>query len=460
MIHKLIILLLIIPLFAQSQQLAFPGAEGGGMFTTGGRGDKVLFVDNLNDKGEGSLRKAIEATGPRTVIFRVSGTIELSKTLHIKNGDLTIAGQTAPGDGICLKNFGIRLDADNVIIRFIRIRPGDLMQEENDAISGIRHKNIIIDHCSFSWSNDEVASFYDNTDFTMQWCIISESLYKSVHRKGEHGYGGIWGGLNASFHHNLISDHSSRNPRFCGPRYSRNPETEKTDFRNNVIYNWGNNSVYGGEEGRYNMVNNYYKPGPATRKNVRERMLELTQMFYDAKINPDTMGAGWFYMVGNVIEGNPEISKNNWDRGVQWKGIDEKTKMKSKLTVPIPFAPVTTTDAETAFHQVVKNAGASLVFDAVDKRILKEAKTGKETFGATFEGGGKGIIDSQNDVGGWPKLKFKKPKKDSDNDGMPDKWEKKNKLKPKEADHNKNTLNANYTNIEVYMNSLVEHLRK
>jgi hypothetical protein len=458
--RSLITLLLIIPLFAQSQQLAYPGAEGGGMFTTGGRGGKIIFVDNLNDKGNGSLRKAIEATGPRTVIFRVSGTIELSKTLHIKNNDLTIAGQTAPGDGICVKNYGIRLDADNVIIRFIRVRPGDLMQEENDAISGIRHKNIIIDHCSFSWSNDEVASFYDNTDFTMQWCIISESLYKSEHHKGEHGYGGIWGGLNASFHHNLISDHSSRNPRFCGPRYSRNPETEKTDFRNNVIYNWGNNSIYGGEEGRYNMVNNYYKPGPATRKNVRERMLELTQMFYDAKINPDTMRAGWFFIDGNVIESNPEISKNNWDGGVQWKGIDEKTKLKSKLTEPIPFAPVNTTDAQTAFQQVVRNAGASLVFDTVDKRILREAKSGKETFGTTYEGGGKGIIDSQNDVGGWPELKSSPALLDTDNDGMPDEWELKNKLNPTLANHNEYTMDAGYTNIEVYINSLVEHLMK
>jgi len=450
--------LLFLPIFVQSQQLAFPGAEGGGMYTTGGRGGKILFVDNLNDKGPGSLRKAIEAEGARTVVFRVSGTIELSKVLHIQNTDLTIAGQTAPGDGICLKNFGIRLDADNVIIRFIRVRPGDISGEENDAATGNRHQNIIIDHCSFSWAMDEVASFYDNTNFTMQWCIISESLFKSVHHKGEHGYGGIWGGNNASFHHNLLSDHTSRNPRFCGPRYTGKPENEKTDFRNNVIYNWGFNSAYGGEEGSYNMVNNYYKPGPATRKNVKNRILELTQEFYNPDINPDTLHAGWFFIEGNVIEGNPEISKNNWNGGVQGKGVDENAKAKSKLSKPIPFAPVRTTDAKTAFAQVLKNAGASLVYDSVDKRILNEAQTGTETFGATFEGGGKGIIDSQVEVGGCPGLKSLPAPADTDNDGMSDDWETKNNLDPNLADNNKNTLDSNYTNIEVYMNSLVQHL--
>ena len=455
---RLLTLLLIFSCLVNSQQLAFPGAEGGGMYTTGGRSGKIIFVENLEDNGDGSLRNAIEEEGARTIVFRVSGNIELQKTLHIKNGNLTIAGQTAPGDGICLKNYGIRVDADNVIIRFIRVRPGDVMKEENDAISGIRNKNIIIDHCSFSWAMDEVASFYDNTNFTMQWCIISESLFKSEHHKGEHGYGGIWGGLNASFHHNLLSDHTSRNPRFCGPRYTGKPENEKTDFRNNIIYNWGFNSAYGGEEGSYNMVNNYYKPGPATSKKTKNRILDLTQMFYNPRINPDTLGAGWFFIMGNIVEGNPNVSENNWNGGVQGKGVDEKAMMKSKLSAPIPFSPVNTTDAQTVYNLVLQNAGASLHRDATDNRIITEVQTGVEKYGSSFDGGKNGIIDSQKDVGGWPELKSEKSAIDSDNDGMPDEWETKNNLNPNVADNNKFNLDSNYTNIEVYINSLVQNL--
>jgi len=459
--YFLIILLMIFSILPTNARVpAFPGAEGGGKFTTGGRGGKILFVDNLNDKGNGSFRKAIEAEGSRTIIFRISGNIELQKTIHIKNGDLTIAGQTAPGDGLCLKNYGIRIDADNVIIRYIRIRPGDLMKEENDAISGIRNKNIIIDHCSFSWASDEVASFYDNTNFTMQWCIISESLYKSNHHKGEHGYGGIWGGLNASFHHNLLSDHTSRNPRLNGPRYSGNPEAEKTDFRNNVIYNWGFNSIYGGEEGSYNIVNNYFKPGPATSKKVKGRILNLTQMFYNSEINTDTLGAGWFYITGNIVEGNPDVSANNWNGGVQGKGVDEIAIAKSKLNEPIPFTQIENVNAKIAFEQVVKYSGANLVRDPVDNRILEEVKTGKEKYGSSYQNGKNGIIDSQNDVGGWPDLNSVKPLVDSDNDGMPDKWEKRNGLNPNNGkDYILKTLDSNYTNIEVYINSIVKDIQ-
>ncbi|MBN2774217.1 MAG: pectate lyase [Prolixibacteraceae bacterium] len=455
--YLLLPLLFISTLTVLGQVPAFPGAEGGGMFTTGGRGGKVIYVENLNDKGKGSLRKAIEAEGPRIIIFSVSGNIELEKPIYIKNGDVTIAGQTAPGDGICLKNYGIRIEADNVIIRYIRVRPGDLAQEENDAISGTRHKNIIIDHCSFSWSNDEVASFYNNENFTLQWCLISESFYHSVHHKGNHGYGGIWGGLNASFHHNLLSDHTSRNPRLCGSRYTHNPETEKSDVRNNVIYNWGFNNIYGGEEGCYNIVNNYFKPGPATEKKVRNRILDLTQMFFTPSINPDTMGAGWFYLEGNVMEGNPEIQQNNWGAGVQGKGVNEKAKKYSKLQDPVETTGIKTDDAVSAYQKVLKSAGASFVRDAVDTRIIYEVSTGIEKFGKTFDGGGKGIIDSQKDVGNWPELNSAKAPIDTDSDGMPDLWEKQNNLNPDDSsDNNKYTIDKNYTNIEVYINSLIE----
>ncbi|WP_297094467.1 pectate lyase [uncultured Draconibacterium sp.] len=437
------------------QQIAFPGAEGGGKYTTGGRGGKVIFVDNLNNKGNGSFRKAIEAEGPRTIIFRVSGTIELEKTIHIKNGDLTIAGQTAPGDGICLKNYGVRVDADNVIIRYLRVRPGDKSHEEMDAITGMRNKNIIIDHCSFSWADDEVASFYDNENFTLQWCIISESFNLSFHHKGAHGYGGIWGGSNASFHHNLISDHVSRNPRLQGSRYTNDPDFEKADFRNNVIYNWGNNSVYGGEEGHYNLVNNYYKPGPATKKDVRDRILNLTQDFYNESRNTDTLRAGWFYLDGNVIEGNKEISKDNWAGGVQVKNLSQEMIDRSRLTSPVEHTAIKTDKAEEAYKKVLQDAGASYQRDAVDKRIIHEATTGKETVGKQFRDGGKGIIDSQTDVGGWPILRSTPPPPDADNDGMPDKWEKQNGLNPEKADNNDYKLDKKYTNIEVYLNSII-----
>ncbi len=446
---------------ASAQPPAFPGAEGGGKFTTGGRGGKVLFVDNLNNKGPGSLRKAVEARGPRTVIFRISGTIELEKPIYIKNDSITIAGQTAPGDGICLKNYGIQVEADEVIIRYIRIRPGDGSGEQMDAISGTWHKNIIIDHCSFSWSNDETASFYNNRHFTMQWCIISESLNKSSHTKGEHGYGGIWGGLDASFHHNLISDHTSRNPRFCGSRYSNNPLEEMTDFRNNVIYNWGNNSVYGGEEGYYNLVNNYFKPGPATGKSSRKRLLELTLHFYDPRHNTDTLGAGWFYIKGNVMEGSGEVTRNNWKYGVQGDGVDDAVKKESILYKPVRHTKVKTTGAAAAFRKVLREAGANLHRDAVDRRVLEEARCGMETFGETFREGGKGIIDSPSAVGGWPRLKTQPAPPDSDNDGMPDEWEIANQLNRNDpTDHVNYSISKNYTNLEVYMNKLVGEKKK
>jgi hypothetical protein len=230
------------------------------------------------------------------------------------------------------------------------------------------------------------------------------------------------------------------------------------DFRNNVIYNWGFNSVYGGEEGSYNMLNNYFKPGPATRKNVRSRILNLTQMFFNPAINPDTLHAGWFFIEGNIMDGNPEVSENNWNGGVQFKGINEAMMARSRLSQPVAHDPVHTTDATTALRDVLKNAGASLVYDPVDRRVIREAETGTEKSGATFDGGGKGIIDSQTDVGGWPELKSSNPPKDSDNDGMPDDWERKNNLDTARVDQKEYTLDKGYTNIEMYINSLVEHL--
>ncbi|MCP9235271.1 polysaccharide lyase family 1 protein [Lewinella sp. JB7] len=250
-----------------AQQLAFPTAEGYGKYALGGRGGAVYLVTNLHDGGDGSLRQAVEASGPRTVIFQVSGNIELESPLVIRNPYLTIAGQTAPGEGICLKNYPLNIDADHVIMRYLRIRPGDVSGKDYDAVSGRYHKHIILDHLSASWSVDETMSVYHCDSITVQWSMITESMYDSNHAKGTHGFGGIWGSNHGSYHHNLLAHHTSRNPRMASG-------SGFTDYRNNVIYNWGFNSCYGGEASHvgndqfnfstFNVVGNYYKPGPAT----------------------------------------------------------------------------------------------------------------------------------------------------------------------------------------------------
>jgi hypothetical protein len=459
------------PTPVQETAYAFPGAEGFGRNTTGGRGGTVIEVTNLNDNGAGSLRAAVNAAGARTIVFRVSGRIMLNSSLVIKNGNLTIAGQTAPGDGICVSNNTVTVDADNVIIRYMRFRLGDEAKVENDALNGKNHQNIIVDHCSMSWSVDETASFYDNKNFTMQYCIISESLYNSVHDKGKHGYAGIWGGQNASFHHNLISDHSSRNPRFNGSRYSGKPDLEIVDFRNNVIYNWGStNSAYGNEGGNVNMVNNYYKPGPATpgslsassSSNKRNRILNYTSFYYssDAAVYPDTLFGGKFFIDGNYVEGYPDVSADNWTKGVQKDSYSRAAELidAARKTSPFPFGIVTTQTAQEAYASVLDNAGAILPKrDAVDTRIIQEVRTGVETYGGSYTGGQagqvSGIIDTQASIG-WPVYNSATPPVDTDHDGMPDDWETAHGLNPKLADNNKHNLSTGYDNLEVYLNSI------
>ncbi|MEZ4967002.1 MAG: pectate lyase [Saprospiraceae bacterium] len=411
---------------------AFPGAEGCGKYTTGGRGGKVLTVTNLDDDGPGSLRVALEVDGPRIVVFAVSGTIELKSTLRIRKGDLTIAGQTAPGDGICLRNYSVHIESNNVIIRFLRFRMGDEAKQQDDALSCLRHKNIMIDHCSFSWSIDECASLYDTENLSMQWCIIAESLNRSAHVKGPHGYGGIWGGNHASFHHNLLAHHTSRNPRFCGSRYHHRPEWEVVDFRNNVIFNWGHNSAYGGEQGNYNMVNNYYKSGPATSSKVKNRI-----------VNPSSP-LGLYYVTGNHVEGFPKESEDNWSGGVQCEHPDSAFHRQAfPMRVEIPAET-----AKQAYDAVLDRAGASLHRDAIDSRIVREVRTGATTFG-------NGIINSQADVGGWPELKSEPAPPDSDYDGMPDAWELTHSLSINKDDAAGYSISKEYTNIEVYLNSIV-----
>lgn len=439
-----------------SQIPAFPGAEGAGMYTTGGRGGKVIYITSLEDNNEpGTLRWAIRQKGARTILFKVSGQIRLKSPLKINNGDLTIAGQSAPGDGICISDYETSISANNVIIRFIRFRLGDKNKQAADALSGYRNENIIIDHCSMSWGVDELSSFYDNKNFTMQWCFIAESLANSIHPKGKHGYGGIWGGQNASFHHNLIAHNDSRNPRFCGSRYSNEPDLEKVDFRNNVIYNWGANNIYAGEGGSYNIVGNYFKPGPASGSASKRRILNPDAD--DGKNNQPAGVYGHFYIDDNFMYNNAEISNDNKsgiDMGSTFEKFAPNVKLKDILSdKEFQLLQVTTDSVDKAFKYVLSYGGASLARDMHDIRYVKDVIDGSYTFEGS-SGSTNGLIDSQEDVGGWPVYKVYNEYSDSDKDGTPDGWLDKN-YPGKSA----NDLNSDgYTYLEVYLNSLVNHL--
>ena len=452
---------------------AFPGAEGGGMYVTGGRGGKVIHVTNLNDSGAGSLRAAVEESGARTVVFDVAGIIELDSKLRIKHGDLTIAGQTAPGDGICIKNYATVIEADNVIVRFIRFRLGDEgpnHDDGEDAVWGRRQSGIILDHCSMSWSIDECASFYGNRNFTLQWSIMTESLRHSVHGKGNHGYGGIWGGENASFHHNMLANHDSRNPRFDHPEIYENPSDPdkrgNVDYRNNVVYNWGSNSTYGGEGGSFNMVNNYYKQGPASRD--REYFIDANGIYTS---NGKDYGYPYLYMSGNHYVQYPGMTGED---GVYWHDHKTNTAPDPSRLVP-SLLPIegpggetvytSTHSAADAFTAVCDYAGASLARDKVDERAVSDARSGKATFNDGGNGSTGGIIDTPSAVGGWPEYSATSDEleavKDSDGDGMPDWFETMFGLDPSDAsDGNSMTLDteARYTNLEMYLHYLVRDI--
>lgn len=450
---------------------AFPGADGAGKYTTGGAGGAVYTVTSLeDDDAEGTLRWAVNKKGPRTIVFVVSGIIELKSPLKISNGDVTIAGQTAPGDGICLKNYTFGIQADNVIVRFIRSRMGaDIIQKGNDAMNGIKgHKNIIIDHCSVSWSTDECATFYNNSNFTLQWCIISESLANSIHEKGAHGYGGIWGGQRASFHHNLLAHHTNRTPRLCGSRYTGKPDEEKVELFNNVIYNYGSDGAYAGEGGSYNFINNYYKPGPFTATKTSYKRL-FTAYADDGKNNNVKGVHGVFFFKGNYID--PTCTKLSDKQRKDIKLVNKDNSLG--LIIKNDFAPIgevlakspfmiaehsSLQSARDAFVSVLKYAGASLCRDSHDERIVREAKEGTYTFEGSH-GSTNGMIDQPSDVGGWGEYRQTTAPIDSDGDGIPDEWEKKNGLNPNDPkDGAIYSLDSLYTNLELYINGLVEHL--
>ncbi len=441
-----------------SQPVAFPGAEGYGKYTTGGRGGKVIRVTNLNDDGEGSLRKAATAKGPRIVVFTISGTIHLLSPLSIKS-DITIAGQSAPGDGICIADHPVSLGGDNIIIRYLRFRLGDRYQNKgmvdgsghDDALGGVRRNHIIIDHCSVSWSNDECMSVYAGDSTTLQWNIISEPLNYSYHfETGDkdyerHGFGGIWGGRHLSAHHNLFAHCANRNPRFDG---IRNAPEENVDYRNNVIYNWGGNNVYAGEGGNYNIVNNYYKYGPSTSKSVQFRIVNPT------KRDPD-IPFGKFFVTGNYVDGSDDVSKNNWLGVHMGNNGTEEDKKNSVVQKEFPAESIYAQSATEAYEQVLRSAGASYRRDTLDARIVDNVKNRTGGF-IDVQGGFSHGTAYEQTVSAWPALKTLVPPADSDEDGMPDDWEKKNGLDPVNAtDATDHKLSKSYTNIEVYLNSII-----
>lgn len=411
---------------------AFPGAEGGGMWTTGGRGGKVLKVTSLADDGsEGTLRWALEQEGPRMILFDVSGTIELSEMLHVKEGNFTLAGESAPGGGICISGHDTRFEADNIIVRNIRFRLGDKTKTQDDAVEFRKCTGAIVDHCSMSWSVDECASAYGNRDFTMQYCIISESLNHSTHKKGDHGYGGIWGGRNATFHHNLLAHHTSRNPRLDHPFLYWASEgilfRGTVEVYNNVVYNWKNKACYGGEEGWWIFCNNYFLPGPDTKDDDE---------FLEASVyKKPSATTGHYHIVGNVVEGNQQINNDNW-QGVKIKG----GATQEDITMAAP-KKMFGEPAEAAFRSVVGKQGVGAwPLDKVDQRVLKDvlSRSGK-------------IINSQQEVGGWPNLKQGKVAKDSDGDGVPDRWEQRNGMDKNNPADGAILRADGYSNLEHYL---------
>lgn len=423
---------------AGSQQLAFPSAEGAGRFSLGGRGGQVIFVTNLEDSGPGSLRAAVEAKGARTILFRVSGTIKLAKPLRVREGRVTIAGQSAPGDGITLRDHPLEIEADDVVIRYLRSRLGDESRSESDAIWIQGGRRIILDHVSASWSVDETLSASANYtkpdqgfyDLTVQWSVIANSLTHSLHAKGDHGYGSlIRGGRGAkvSFHHNLWANHAARMPRpgnYSGPEVD--PVGAFFDFRANVFYNWGGGrSGYNADTAslaRYNFVGNSYIAGPQSKKNLAfEESNQLAKA----------------YFAGNSMNGVVPTDPWSLVTGVQPEGY--------RLSAPIDVAPVRTEPASASYDRVLASAGASLARDAVDKAVIEgvRSRTGHH-------------IDSQREMGGWPVLKSMPAPRDSDHDGLPDAWERRHGLDPHDArDGAADKDGDGYTNLEEWLAELV-----
>ncbi|WP_345221372.1 T9SS type A sorting domain-containing protein [Hymenobacter koreensis] len=463
---------------AQAQLISFPGAEGAGKYTSGGRGTAatpttVFEVTNLNDDNlPGSFRYAVtQPATHRTVVFRVSGTIRLTSELRITRANTTIAGQTAPGDGICLADYPVSVSADNVIIRFIRFRLGDKNQNlgrvdgsgNGDAFGALGRRKLMIDHCTMSWSSDEACTVYRGDSTTLQWNLISEPLDYSYHFEAgdtdyqRHAYGGIWGGRAASMHHNLLAHMRGRMPRFDGSR-NLAPYTagqENVDFRNNVIYNWASYNVNGGEGGNYNVVNNYYKYGPSTPTGTSGGVSIRTEVLNPYKqTSAPVLPYGRFYLAGNYVDSSPAVTARNW-LGVVMSGGTRADTVLAKAAVPFAMAAPPPQTALDAYEAVLRNAGVVLpVRDALDQRIVNDVRNRTGRLIDVQGGFPHGTPYSTSQVA-WPVLNSLPAPADADRDGMPDAWELANGLNPNsDADRGLRASNG-YTNLENYLNGIV-----
>jgi pectate lyase len=405
---------------------SFPGAEGFGATTPGGRGGKVIFVTNLNDSGYGSFREACEADGPRTVIFRVAGTIALRKPIIVRHPFLTVAGQSTPGDGICLRDDYFGIQTHDVIVRYLRSRLGDVSSQEQDCIDLLNGAHdCILDHCSATWSIDECLSTSGiDANCTIQWCLIGESLNHSKHAKGAHGYGSLARANGPmSWHHNLWIHNDSRNPRL-GDAYGRGPTFPTFDVRNNIMYDFGG-TASGLTQGilKVNYVGNYLRPGPSSRAPKPITVGHPSDLTY--------------FIRGNILEGDDALTKDNTQF---FTTIDFEGKHEVKI-VDTPFPAPRVTPAQV--KDVLAIVGASRpVRDAVDARLVNDV----------VAHGGK-LIDSQQEVGGWPELKSGPLPIDTDNDGIPDEWEIAHGLDPKNGADARVLAKSGYTNLEEYLNS-------
>lgn len=433
------------------RHLAFPGAEGYGRFARGGRGGRVIEVTNLDDSGPGSLRAAVEAEGPRTVVFRVGGTIRLKERLTIRNPYITVAGQTAPGDGIALRDaaFGMGGTQD-AIVRYVRLRVGDESGETWDGMGFGSSDHCIIDHCSIAWSIDEGVSGRGAKNVTFQRNIIAEPLNMSIHRryvgtgKG-HGYAGSISGDIGSFHHNLLVHSAGRNWSLAGGLTQGGKFAGYLDIRNNVVYNWAHRTNDGGVR-KLNLVNNYYIPGPATR------VFHLLVAEMELRLPDDVQQ---YYVSGNVMEGRPQYNPDNWQNGGVIVAAADLPVMK--LDQPFCESFVTPRTAREAYDSVIADVGASIPhYDPIDRRAIENTKNRTTTFKGS-KTGLPGIPDSQNDVGGYPEMRNGEAPADADRDGMADWWEKQRGLNPADPEDRNRIGAGGYTNLELYLNWIVEN---